>query len=180
MDELNKIIAESRHLFDSEEPGDGHFDKFAALLAAEPKKLKARSWIRVVKVASICLMVMLSSLYVAEHLFELGQSMPVYENSEYGEAKRFYMHQVNYQLNQIEQMDAFLNDEQRALLVEEMTEMDAMYKKLQQDLKARPDDQRVIDALINHYQMKTDILNRIVNDLQNVKQNTQDHESVQI
>lgn len=181
MDELKNIISNNRSLFDVAEPSSDHFSKFKDLLEQENKKQKQFSWTGLLKVASVVVLVILSSLYVGEHVFKLGKNLTVYENAEFKEAKTYYVHQVNNQINQIEQMQHLLSSEQRTVLVDEMTSMDQMYKKLQKDLDAMPNDPRIIEALLRHYQLKMDILNRIIGDLQNVKQlNPQNDESVEI
>lgn len=181
MDELKDIISNNRSLFDVAEPSSAHFNKFKDLLAQEPKTKASFTWLSILKVASVSILVILSSLYVGEHVFNLGKNISAYENEEYKEAKTYYVHQVNNQINQIEEMQNLLSPEQREVFVAEMTDMDKMYKKLQKDLNTMPDDPRIIGALLSHYQMKIDILDRIIYDLQNVKQlKTQRHESVEI
>ncbi len=54
------------------------------------------------------------------------------------------------------------------MLEKEMKKVDNLYKQLQKDLKAMPDDPRIIQAIIQHYQKKLQVLNRIVNDLNNL------------
>lgn len=182
MDKLKNIIESNRELFDSAEPSKGHFDRFEQMLNQESKQNRTIVWPTVLKVASIAILVVLSGLYIAEHLFLNNTKMAKNNNpSEFYEAKQYYSQQVDHKIGQIESMSQFMTKEQKKMLVEEMTQMDAMYKKLQKDYKTMPDDPRIIQAMLQHYQMKMDILNRIVNDLQNVQQlKTPDHESTEI
>jgi len=74
-----------------------------------------------------------------------------------------------------------MGSEQQKMLMEELAEMDQLYKKIQKDYQEMPNDPRIVQAMIQHYQMKVAILNRIINDLNNVKQtNSSDHESIEL
>lgn len=185
MDELDKIIKENRQLFDSAEPSQGHFNRFEqALISQNATKSRSIVWSQLLKVASIAILVILSGLYVTEHFILNNNSESVIatnENREFNDAQQYYMHQVNQSIVQIEQMEGFMNAEQKQMLADEMTEMDEMYKRLIKDYNAMPNDDRIIQAMLNHYQMKMDILNRITNDLKNVQQlKTQNYESTEL
>ena len=60
----------------------------------------------------------------------------------------------------------------------ELTEFEERFKNLQSDLAANPNDERVINAMLEYYQAKLEIINMIVNKLQEVKQQkNKNHES---
>jgi len=182
MDELKKIIAENRELFNAAEPSAGHFDRFYAKLDQTKIKQTQFNWQFTLKVASVAILVLLSGLYVTEHIVNYLKD-PVYTegSKEFSETQAYYTHMVNQKINEINNMDQSINQEQKQMLVREMDEMDEMYKKLQKDLNAMPNDPRIMQAMLQYYQMKMDILNRIIGDLQNVQQlNTPSHENVEL
>lgn len=182
MDELKKLIAENRQWLDSAEPSEMHFDKFEKLLM-ENKTTKSRSmvWPTLLKVAAIAVMVILSGLYITEHFFMPKTTQLATQNSEFNEAQQYYIQLVDQRIGEIEQIKSTLPDEKKEMLIDEMTTMDEMYKKLQKDYKAMPNDPRIIQALLQYYQMKMDILNRIVNNLENVQQlNSISHENIEL
>jgi lipid II:glycine glycyltransferase (peptidoglycan interpeptide bridge formation enzyme) len=75
------------------------------------------------------------------------------------------------------------NPEQKKMLEKEMKSMDSIYVQLQKDLKANPDDERIINAMIEHYQTKVEVMNYIINQLKvirNENQNTSEDEKVSI
>ncbi len=43
--------------------------------------------------------------------------------------------------------------------------MDSVYVSLQKELKANPNDERIINAMIEHYQTKLDVMTYIVSQL---------------
>jgi len=182
MDELRKLIGENRQVFDSAEPSEGHFGKFEQMLM-EQKETKTQSfaWTTLLKVASIAILVVLSGLYVTEHFIIKNLSVPTAKNAEFNETQKYYIQMVDQKIDDIEQMKSYMTPEQKQMLIEEMTEMDVMYQKLRKDYKAMPNDPRIIQAMLQHYQMKMDILNRIVNNLENVQNlNPQNYENVEL
>ncbi|MGE4290521.1 MAG: hypothetical protein AB7E36_17740 [Salinivirgaceae bacterium] len=181
MDELKKLIDENRNLFDSAEPAPGHFDRFEKMLR-EQQNTKSRTlvWPTLLKVASIAILVVLSGLYLTEH-FVLKKQPLAKTNTEFNEARQYYLQQVNQRIDQIESMEKALTPEQKQILIDEMTEMDNLYKKLQSDYKDMPNDPRIIQAMLQHYQMKVSVLNNIINNLDKVNQlNYTDYESVEL
>jgi len=59
--------------------------------------------------------------------------------------------------------------------------MDSVYVQLQKELKANPGDERIINAMIEHYQTKLEVMAFIVNQLKSIKntnQNGQENEKV--
>jgi hypothetical protein len=51
--------------------------------------------------------------------------------------------------------------------------MDSVYVQLQKELKANPNDERIINAMIEHYQTKVDIMSYIVNQLKAIRHENQ-------
>jgi hypothetical protein len=182
MDELEKLIGENRQIFDSAEPSEGHFDKFEKMLmATQVNKSRSLVWPTLLKIASIVILLLLSGLYVTEHF--ILNNLPVANNksSEFTEAQQYYIQLVDQRIGTIEQMKSIMTPEQKDMLVKELSEMDDMYEKLQKDSKLMPNDPRIIQAMLQHYQMKMDILNRIVNDLKNVQHlNSINHENIEL
>jgi uncharacterized protein (DUF305 family) len=77
----------------------------------------------------------------------------------------------------------FNDPEQKQMLLMEMKSMDSVYVSLQKELKANPDDQRIINAMIEHYQTKVDVMNYIINQLKTIRnqtKNTTENEKVQL
>jgi uncharacterized protein (DUF305 family) len=56
------------------------------------------------------------------------------------------------------------------MLMIELEEMDRLFHSLQKDFQSNPTDQRVINAMISHYQLKLDIMSQIISQLEEVNQ----------
>ena len=59
------------------------------------------------------------------------------------------------------------------MLVKEMKSMDSVYVSLQKELKANPNDERIINAMIEHYQTKLEVMTYIVNQLKTIRNDNQ-------
>jgi hypothetical protein len=53
--------------------------------------------------------------------------------------------------------------------MKEMKSMDSTYVSLQRELKANPNDERIINAMIEHYQTKLEVMTYIVNQLKTIR-----------
>jgi len=92
---------------------------------------------------------------------------------EYREVEQYYVQQVNMFENQIDNVWLNNDPEEKEMLMEELDQMDEMYLELQRDLKANPNDERVINAMIEHYQRKVDIMNYVLSQLRQVQQDNE-------
>ena len=54
-----------------------------------------------------------------------------------------------------------------------MKSMDSVYVSLQKELKANPNDERIITAMIEHYQTKLEVMSYIVNQLKIIRNDNQ-------
>jgi len=184
MEELRKYIQQNRNVFDTEEPSDGHMERFAQKLGQTHTNRSRFSFGYLLKVAAITLLIVLSGLWVYEHtpysestvkLTSLSDISP-----EYQEVEQYYVRTVNNKYNEIRQFD-FQDKTQQQMLLNELEAMDSIYDELRQDLQGNPGDERVINAMIQHYQTKVKVMNQIINQLQNVKnvksENIHNHEN---
>ena len=67
--------------------------------------------------------------------------------------------------------------------MKEMKSMDSVYVSLQKELKANPNDERIINAMIEHYQTKLEVMNYIISQLKAIRndnQNKKENEKVNL
>ncbi|MFO7850968.1 MAG: hypothetical protein R6X28_00735, partial [Bacteroidales bacterium] len=158
-------------------PFEGHFERFSAKLEARQAVNPGRVSIlpHLLKAAVVAILVTLSSLWTWEHVLSpdanrmaLGDVSP-----EYNEVEQYYVQQVNMMEDEIE--NVWINDdpEEKEMLLQELDDMDKMYEELQKDLKANPNDDRVINAMIEHYQRKVDIMNYVLSQLREIQKDNE-------
>lgn len=185
MKDLDNIIQENRSEFDSFEPSDGHFERFEQKLKELNKKEKTFTIGYILKAAVVAILVILSGLWVYDN-FESRTNNGIALNEispEYGEVEMYYTHLVNQKYSEINQCET-LDSTQKGMLMYELGEMDSIYSNLKNDLKTNPNDERVINAMIQHYQLKVEVMNQILQQLQQAqninKQKSENYESTKI
>ena len=173
MKNIEDLIRDNGNFFSGEEPIGGHDERFMWKLE---KRLHSHDNKRsivpyLLKAAVVTLLITISSLWTWEHFIRkdsnrmtLGQVSP-----QYREVENYYIHQVNLMESEISTTTISNNPEQKEILMKEMKSMDSVYVQLQKELKANPNDERIINAMIQHYQTKVDVLNFIVNQLKEIK-----------
>ncbi len=180
-DNIEEIILNNLKELNDFEPKDGHFERFQAKLNVQHKKRTITLNV-VWKVAAAVVFVLLAVNQVNMYLSPDKQNGVVSESNtdftlssvspEYKEVEFYYTNAINVELNQWNSMvaDGFISKEEQDLLDNEMAEFETRFINLQNDLKANPNDERVINAMLEYYQAKLDIINMIVSKLQEVKQ----------
>lgn len=180
-DNIEEIILKNLKELNDFEPKDGHFERFQAKLNAQKKK-KTITLNIVWKVAAAVVFVLLAVNQANIYFSPEKQNGVVSENNsdftlasvspEYKEVEFYYTNAINVELNQWNTMvaEGFISIEEQEMLDDEMAEFETRFKNLQTDLKANPNDERVINAMLEYYQAKLDIINMIVSKLEEVKQ----------
>ena len=71
--------------------------------------------------------------------------------------------------------EGLISESEQKMMQKEQKEFDQMYQKLLQDLKANPDDERVINAMLEFYESRMNITTLIINKLKEAKQQKNTH-----
>jgi hypothetical protein len=186
MKNIEEIIRTNKDFFE-EEPSKGHLERFSVKLELRFQiKAPKRSIVPyLLRAAVVTLLVTLSSLWTWDHFIRSGSSrMTLGEVSpRYKEVENYYLHQVNLMEDEIVDVKLKDNPEQRQELMKEMKSMDSVYVSLQKELKANPNDERIINAMIEHYQTKLEVMTYIVDQLKTIKNdnhNTTEDEKSQL
>lgn len=176
MKTIDDLIRENKSFFE-EEPSSGHLERFSTMLEVRFRKEAPKRSIvpYLLRAAVVTLLVTLSSLYVWDNYLSPGSKrMSLGEVSpEYREVENYYVHQVNLMEGEIKDANLINSPDQKDMLLKEMKSMDSVYVHLQEELKANPSDERVINAMIEHYQKKVDVMNYIINQLKAVRNENQ-------
>lgn len=173
MKTIEDIIRNNREALNTEPP-EGHFERFSVKLELRKETRKPTVSIisYLIKVAAVTLLVILSSLYTWDNLIRkdsgimtLGDVSP-----QYREVENYYMKQVNLMENEIN-TSAITSPRHKEALMKEFQSMDTVYVALQKDLKADPNNEIIINAMIEHYEKKLDIMRIIVDQLKAIRNN---------
>jgi hypothetical protein len=180
-DNIEELILNNLKELNDSEPLDGHFERFQAKLNRQNKK-KTITFSLVWKVAAAVVFVLLAVNQVNIYFSPDKQNEELVTNNsgfslasvspEYKEVEFYYTNAINVGLNQWNKLEAggFISETEKELMNTELSEFEVRFKNLQTDLAANPNDERVINAMLEYYQAKLEIINMIVNKLQEVKQ----------
>jgi hypothetical protein len=177
MKNIEEIIRSNKDFFEDAEPSEGHLERFNRKLE---KRFQTNTITRsivpyLLKAAVVTLLITLSSLWTWDHFIRTGSSrMTLGQVSpQYKEVENYYVHQVNLMEGEIVNVDLKNNTTQKTMLMKEMKSMDSTYVSLQKELKANPNDERIINAMIEHYQTKLEVMTYIVNQLKTIRNDNQ-------
>lgn len=180
-DNIEEIILNNLKDLNDLEPMDGHFERFQAKLNKQNKR-KLITFSLVWKVAAAVVFVLLAVNQVNIYFSPNKQNENLVTNNpefslssvspEYKEVEFYYTNAISVGLSQWNTLkdDGFISETEQDLMNTELTEFEERFKNLQTDLAANPNDERVINAMLEYYQAKLEIINLIVNKLQEVKQ----------
>ena len=96
------------------------------------------------------------------------------------EADFYFASQVDERYEEISGFN-FDNEEEKTVLLNELKDLEAFHQQLMDDLEANPNDDRVINALVRHYQLKLEVMDQIIIQLNQIKSETSEnnqHESI--
>ncbi len=171
MDLLDKIINDHRAEFD-EEPSEGHLERFDAKLSKLNKKQVGLHQSLFLKIAAVVIIILISGDLVV-HFRKSGLQLQETQvlKSDLGEATFYYTGKINTGIRDLEKMagEGIGSKKEIVQIKQELSEMDSLFVNLQQEYKANPTDERIINAMIEYYQTKLEIVNTIKTDLENVK-----------
>lgn len=187
MKNIEDIIRNNKEFFDGAEPSGGHLERFNRKLEimCGTRAVKRSIVPYLLKAAVVTLLVTLSSLWTWEHFIRSDRNMMTLGDvsPQYREVENYYVHQVNLMENEIADLDMKNHPEQKDVLLSEMRSMDSVYVQLQKELKTNPDDERIINAMIEHYQTKVEVMNYILDQLKSIRNeniNNKGHEDTNL
>lgn len=162
MKPLNDFIRHNIEAFNTDEPPEGHFDRFYSKLHHSGKHgrpIIINTWLKIA--AMLIIGLFLSALLFAGYkLYKANYADDNCLNAELCEAEDFYSKQIEYYYRKIEK----LPDDQQIHegVIKELREMETQVEELKTDLKQNPYDERIIHSIINCYQEKIGLLNLII------------------
>ena len=188
-DIIEELIYKNLEGLNENEPLDGHFERFEAKLKSQHKKRKITFNV-VWKVAAAVIFVLLATNQAWIYFSPNQQGLFLNSNNnnnvtlasvstEYEEVEFYYTNAINVGLNQWNSLndDGYISEEEQEMMDTELNEFEDRFKTLQKDLAANPKDERVVNAMLEYYQTKLNVINMIVNKLKEVKQKNTNYET---
>ena len=186
-DKLEKYILDHRGQFDDQEPDPALWEKIDTRKTPVIRiNWKSISW----KAAAVAA-IFVASYYFHDYMASRNQSSRglMSKKSEVNspivreliEAEAYYTSQIDMKKEEVFRLTAS-NPEVRHEINAEMVDLDRVYTELKEDLKDNADNEEVIEAMIQNYRLKLDILEEMLIRLKqsNESQNEKSHEDIPI
>ncbi|MBT3209673.1 MAG: hypothetical protein HN704_05160 [Bacteroidetes bacterium] len=175
MRNYSQFINENKESFDSFEPDEGHFRRFMNRISIEnPREIKFPIN-EFVKIAAIFIFIFgVSLIFItnikenADNLSEIQEICLSDISDYYEEIEVFYCSKIEQKLKVLTKISYFDSKIKNEFLSKEFQEIETSYSELQKELGANGDDSRIIEAMIRNYQIKTELLDKIINELNNI------------
>jgi hypothetical protein len=175
--DLESIFREITPVLDKEEPLKGHGERFLSKLQAHNAQgSKGASWWKPLAVAASVLFAFGIFLGAATDVFSGGDSLAEV-SPEVSNTERYFAGVIEQQLQLLEQEDS---PEARKLVSDAMVQLDQLeneYGQLKTDLLEGGNQKILLSAIVQNFQMRIDLLEKVMEKLENVKKlKTQDDE----
>lgn len=180
-DNIEELILKNLEGLNDLDPAPGHFERFEARLQKINQKERKITPVVIWKMVAAAIFVLLivnqavmwfSAEPGTQNFITEYQEMTLAEvSSEYEEVEFYYTNAINVGLNQWDALveKGLISSEEQQMLDSELEEFEQVFQRLQSDLALSPNDERVINAMLEYYQTKLSIINMIVEKLQDVK-----------
>lgn len=180
-DYIEDIIKNNLSELNSEEPATGHFERFEARLALDNKNKFKLNTIWKAAAAVVILLLALNQGYIyltpgthtsLLNVFEKNEISLASVSPEYREVEMYYNTAINSGINQWNGFarEGLVSEEEQQIMKTELDDFENRFKTLQADLAKNPNDERVINAMLEYYQSKLNVINLIITKLEEVKQ----------
>jgi hypothetical protein len=186
-DKLEKYILEHRGQFDDQEPDPALWEKIDTRKAPVIRI----NWKSIAWKAAAAVAIFVASYYFHDYMASGKQSsrLLMSKKSEVNspimreliEAEAYYTSQIDMRKEEVFRLTA-TDPEVRHEINAEMVDLDRVYTELKEDLKDNADNEEVIEAMIQNYRLKLDILEEMLARLKqsNESQNEKSHENTPI
>ncbi len=169
MDKLEKFIIENRDDFNIYEPSPAVWDKIQK--STKQQKVKKLNLKTIVWRAAIIIVIFASAFMFSEYLHQ-GENIlsnrrkdrKIEKIPQLAEAEAYYTSMVNDKLKEI---NTYFGDnpDVKKEIQEDLSELDSMYEDLKNDLYDNIATQEIVEAMIQNYRLKLEILEDILNEL---------------
>lgn len=170
-DKLEKYILDQREKFDDLEPDPKIWDRIETRKA----KLVKIDWKSISLKAAAVAAIFVASYFFHDYMDSRNEGLTGFtanKTEEAGspimreliEAEAYYTSMINLKKEEVIQLTSNSPDIQKEI-DNEMRELDKVFEELKEDLKDNADNEEVIEAMIQNYRLKLDILEQMLNRL---------------
>lgn len=176
-DRLEHFIAENRDQFDLYEPGERIWDGIESRVQ---KRQRYPGWKAIIWRAAAILVIFAASFLLQEYLHRnemlTGRKDKKIQDVEIPELQEAEIYYTNLVDQKIEEIKPLLQNQPDLSndLKNDLAELDSIYAELQKDLIDNIANDEVVEAMIQNYRLKLQILEELLGFLQETSKNEQD------
>lgn len=161
-DKLHNFFNE--HEFDVHEPRAGHLDRFEKRLqGVQPKRKMPWKWMSVA--ASVILMIGFG-LGTMTNKTEEGLSAI---SPKMAEVQTYFVNTIDKEIREIEQNRTLQTEDLIEQALDDLEELEDKYKVFIKELQENGQQQKIINAMINNYQQRLEILQKTLEQIELIK-----------
>ena len=185
-DKLKNFIQQNRDAFDSEQPGQAVFGRISDNIQGDKKKPVRflMPWAAVI--SSVVLLSVASLVYFGKN--KIKSDVPVVTQPETPQDEISFIGDPSYakQIYHFRELIGLKQAELRQLekdypdlykqFVADINQLDSSYQNLKINLAENPNREMLLEAMIQNLQLQSELLNRQLSIIKEIKQKTQSHE----
>ncbi len=192
---FEKYIKEHKDQLDTNEPADGHFQRFEQKLQqqqepeADGKIVRIRT--KTLWRAAAMFLVLVGITSLLNIYFEKEEVVPSNDmvaemvglkdvSPEFAEVESFYTSTLNTRMDDLNTYRSSNNEDYITNCIKVLNELEEEYEGLKKDLSANFGDERIINSMIQNYRTRLQVIERLLTQLEaSKKYKTINHEDVQ-
>ncbi|MDT7833064.1 hypothetical protein RQM59_11770 [Flavobacteriaceae bacterium S356] len=160
-DKLHNFFNE--HEFDVHEPRSGHLDRFEKRLqGVQPKKKLSWKWMSVA--ASVILLIGFGLGNMTNKEVGLPSISP-----KMAEVQTYFINTIDKEIREIEQNRTLQTEDLIEQALDDLEELEDNYKLFVQELEKNGQQRKIINAMINNYQQRLEILQKTLEQIELIK-----------
>jgi len=167
-DHLEKFVIDHKSEFDSYEPSPDLWQKIIKI-EEKPTSTKPKTIYYLTRVAAV-LVVAFVSVFVYEKYFDKPESTALSNTTftELEEAENYYITEINQKLNELETNYTEFSEVKNDVMID-LNELDKATNELKNELGKNINNEEVVLNLIETYRLKLDLLEQVLFQLHQVK-----------
>lgn len=187
-DQLKKFVDAHRDDFDDHTPPSGIWEAIDNELSKDTKRIKTFSWAHYAKRAAAIIIIATVSIVVYELINSTSENstnntdiaiVEVPEDKtvlppEIVEAEQYYSVKIEDKFSELKRYNVVYPELEEDIEID-MAELDSAYSELKKDLSEEMANEEIIEAMIQNYRLKLEILENILEELKDI--NEDDNES---
>ncbi len=174
-DRLEDFIMKNRESFDVLEPDPSLWLKINAGNQGKGKSRRL-NWLRYTAAAAVIFASLSAGIYYISGINSSPEKLYGDLYKEIIETEAFYTNVVNQKYNELQPYMATSPDLKKELDFD-LNELDGIYLDLKEDLKDNVGNPEVIEAMIQQYRMKVEILEQLLNQLKEKENNNYEEQN---